>query len=209
MTLLESLAAVVVAALGILGIVGVQMRTLTDTQTSVRRAQAIRLIEDLDERMKAAPSGLATLANYQSNWLNGTPPVPPATDCQLTQCDPAQLAQFNLSNWMRTVQNVLPKGDANIFLAPGDVDTDRRLLGVMISWRQNESYTATTAYLDNTDATLERDGTGVFQQGSGGGVVCPPDRTCHLQYISATNRCTPDYSSNPSVAQYYCLDGGN
>lgn len=36
-TLIESLVAIVVAALGILGIVGVQMRTLTDTRTSVSR----------------------------------------------------------------------------------------------------------------------------------------------------------------------------
>ena len=35
-TLIESLVAIVVAALGILGILGVQMRTLTDTQTTVR-----------------------------------------------------------------------------------------------------------------------------------------------------------------------------
>ena len=59
-TLIESLVAIVVMALGILGILGVQMRTLTDTQTSVRRAQAIRLIEDMGERMKANPSALPT-----------------------------------------------------------------------------------------------------------------------------------------------------
>ena len=57
-TLLESLIAIVVAALGILGILGVQMRTLTDTQTSMRRAQAIRLIEDLSERMRVHPNAL-------------------------------------------------------------------------------------------------------------------------------------------------------
>ena len=49
-SLIESLVAIVVMALGILGILGVQMRTLADTQSGVRRAQAIRLIEDLSER---------------------------------------------------------------------------------------------------------------------------------------------------------------
>ena len=50
-------------ALGILGVVGVQMRTLTDTSTTVRRAQAsIRLIEDLEERMRvAAPNALLSI----------------------------------------------------------------------------------------------------------------------------------------------------
>ena len=32
------------------------MRTLADTSTSLRRAQAIRLIEDLGERMRTNPS---------------------------------------------------------------------------------------------------------------------------------------------------------
>ena len=54
-TLIESMVALVIAALGILGILGVQMRTLSDTSTTVRRAQAIRLIEDLGERMRANP----------------------------------------------------------------------------------------------------------------------------------------------------------
>ena len=67
-TLLESLVAIVVMALGILGILGVQMRTLSDTQTGVRRAQAIRLIEDMGERMKANPSALANLSSYVSNF---------------------------------------------------------------------------------------------------------------------------------------------
>ena len=43
-SLIESLIALIVTALGILGVVGVQMRTLTDTSSTVRRAQAIRLI---------------------------------------------------------------------------------------------------------------------------------------------------------------------
>jgi type IV pilus assembly protein PilV len=54
-SLIESLIAIVVTALGILGILGVQMRTLSDTSTTVRRAQAIRLIEDLGERMRVNP----------------------------------------------------------------------------------------------------------------------------------------------------------
>ena len=60
-TLIESLVAIVIAALGILGILGMQMRTLTDTQTSVRRAQAIRLIDDLSERIKVCPNSLLSV----------------------------------------------------------------------------------------------------------------------------------------------------
>ncbi len=67
-SLIESMVAIVVMALGILGILGVQMRTLADTQTGVRRAQAIRLIEDLSERMKVNPNALGSLGNYTTGW---------------------------------------------------------------------------------------------------------------------------------------------
>ncbi|HRN05700.1 MAG TPA: prepilin-type N-terminal cleavage/methylation domain-containing protein, partial [Ottowia sp.] len=42
-TLIESLVALVVVAVALFGILGIQMRTLVDTQSGVRRAQAIRL----------------------------------------------------------------------------------------------------------------------------------------------------------------------
>ena len=67
-TLIESLVALVISALAILGIVGVQMRTLADTQTAVRRAQAIRLIEDLSERMRVNPNALTQITNFESTF---------------------------------------------------------------------------------------------------------------------------------------------
>ena len=63
--LLEALVALLVVALGLLGILGLQMRTLADTQNGVRQAQAIRLIEttlvaDIEKLVKklAAQNGV-------------------------------------------------------------------------------------------------------------------------------------------------------
>ena len=80
-TLVESLVAIVVAALGILGILGTQMRTLTDTQTTLRRAQAIRLIEDLSERMRVNPNALASLDAYVSDFSSRPSPG----DCRVAR----------------------------------------------------------------------------------------------------------------------------
>lgn len=76
-SLIESLVAIVIAALGILGVLGVQMRTMSDTSTTVRRAQAIRLIEDLGERLKTNPNALSNIASYTSAFGN-TPRFPQA-----------------------------------------------------------------------------------------------------------------------------------
>ena len=204
-SLIESLVAVVVMALGILGIVGVQMRTLTDTSTAVRRAQAIRLIEDLGERMKTNPNALANLNTYVSNFAA----IPTVGSCA-TGCNPTQLATYDLAVWKRTVQENLPMGKASIFVPPAESGLPAgqgRQLGVMIAWRENERVSTAThttaevdAYKNDIDSTKFFDGT-VWKE-AGGATACPADHTCHLQYIIAPSRCAP-YSPG-GVTTYYC-----
>lgn len=194
-TLLESLVAIVIAALGILGILGVQMRTLTDTQTSVRRAQAVRLIEDLGERMKVNPNALVNINAYISGFSNE-----PTPDSCASGCNPSQLAAYDLAVWKQTVKNTLPMGQASIFLAPGETqDPNRRQLGVIISWRENERADTKT---DDIDATKVRAADGSLSAGTDTANACPTDRTCHLQYIPVSGRCAP-YGSGSTLA-FYC-----
>lgn len=207
-TLIESLVAVVIAALGILGILGVQMRTLTDTQTTVRRAQAIRLIEDLSERMKVNPNALLGLKNYESGYGEKGSSLT-ATDCSSgTPCTPEEQAGYDLKQWKTTVEKTLPGGQASIFLAPGEtVDANRRQLGVVIAWRENERDTAAT-YKDDIDATKLRattsDGTaGLLSAGTDAANACPADKTCHLQYLPVAARCAP-YDNGSGTKVFYC-----
>ena len=197
-TLIESLVAIVVMALGILGILGVQMRTLTDTQTSVRRAQAIRLIEDMGERMKANPSALANLNSYVTNFA-ATPTVP---DCS-GGCTAANLATYDVAAWKRSVRENLPLGKASIFVAPGEADGNRRQLGVIVAWRENErDLTGLTeaekkVYKDNINATLTAGAVDDTNPNA-----CPANHTCHLQYLVAPSRCAP-YAPG-GIIVYYC-----
>ncbi|MFT4195885.1 type IV pilus modification protein PilV [Ottowia sp.] len=198
LTLIESLVAIFVTALGILGILGVQMRTLADTQTTVRRAQAIRLIEDLGERMKVQPNALANLDAYVIGWgtATGTPPLTPQAGslCDSSACTTGQLAAYDIREWKRQVERSLPLADANVFVAPGDSSStdNRRQLGVMISWRENEKSTDTD-YTTSLNAAAD----------GGTDVTCPANRTCHLQYIPLAARCAP-YLAGGGGAQYYC-----
>lgn len=199
-TLIESLVAIVISALGILGILGVQMRTLTDTQTTVRRAQAIRLIEDFGERMKINPNALLGIGNYTSGYAKTADDYAGATDCLTTTCTPTQQAGYDLKQWKTTVQQTLPLGQASIFLAPGEtVDANRRQLGVLIAWRENEREGVKT---DDIDASKIRNNDGSFSNGTNAGNACPTGFTCHLQYLSVSARCAPyGGSSTPMV---YC-----
>lgn len=190
-TLIETLVALVVAALGILGVLGAQMRTLADNQTGVRRAQAIRLIEDLGERTRVNPNSLGQINAYLSDWSH-TPAI--TTDCATGECSPAELAAYHLARWKTSVGQVLPGGTAKVFISEDEAAAttgNQRQLGVMISWRENEK---------SGDAT--------YKDPIGGGardnkaVACPADRTCHLQYIPLSARCAPYFGD--SAVQFFC-----
>lgn len=185
-SLIESLVAIVVMTLGILGILGVQMRTLADTQTGVRRAQAVRMIEDLTERMKVNPNALGNLGTYVSGWGN----IPAGPDCAAIACNSTELAQFDISQWKTAVAANLPLGDANVFVVADEtIPNNRRQLGVLISWRENER-------------TNDADYKSVFAPA--GPVECQPNRICHLQYIQLTARCTPYTLAGGATPQVYC-----
>ena len=195
-SLIESLIAIVVTALGILGILGVQMRTLSDTSTTVRRAQAIRLIDDLGERMRTNPNALVNLGSYVSNFATN-----PAVGSCASGCDHAALAAYDLAVWKQAVRNSLPLGQAEIFIPPAEAGVaaaQRRQLGVMIAWRENEGDGRKT---DDIDATKVRDNSGTLTDGAT--LACPADRICHLQYIPVPARCAP-YAPGGNAPMYYC-----
>ncbi len=197
-TLIESMVALVIAALGILGILGVQMRTLSDTSTTVRRAQAIRLIDDLGERMRTNPNAMVNLGSYVSNFATN-----PAVGSCASGCDHAALAAYDLAVWKQAVRNSLPLGQAEIFIPPAEAGVaaaQRRQLGIMIAWRENERDT-TAAYKDDIDATKVRDNSGNLTNGAA--LACPANSICHLQYIPVPARCAP-YAPGGNAPMYYC-----
>lgn len=193
-SLLEAMIAIVVVALGVLGVLGVQLRTLAETQTSVRRAQAIRLIEDLAERIRANPNALspAVLNRYALGWGAVTGTVP---NCS-SACSAADLARSEVVQWKQNVTGTLPLSDANVFLvAPAAGTNGRTQLGVMVSWRENERAGADAAENAAYRAPFVL---------SAPGVACPADSICHLQYLQPTLRCTPWIAANASAPQAIC-----
>ncbi len=195
-SLIESLVAIVVTALGIMGILGVQMRTLSDTSTTLRRAQAIRLIEDLGERMRANPNALVNLGNYVSDFATN-----PTVGSCASGCDHTVLAAYDLAVWKQAVRNSLPIGQAAIFIPPAEAGVaaeQRRQLGVMIAWRENEGVGRKT---DDIDATKVRDNNGILTDGAA--LACPANSICHLQYIPVPARCAP-YAPGGNAPMYYC-----
>lgn len=198
-SLIEALVAVLVTVLGILGILGMQMRTMNNTQAAVRQAQAIRLVENLSERLRMNPNSFSsgTASNYLVGWgADGT-----AVNCT-NGCDSATLAQWDIEQWKKNVREILPLADANVFFVndeSGAAAGNNRQLGVMISWRENESAGVSEDSDFNKYFRLSS------QNAAGGSISCPVGRTCYLQFIQLAARCTAN--SNSGVARPYCADG--
>lgn len=212
-SLLESLVAMVVLALGVLAMLTMQLRTLADTQTSTRRVQAIRLIEDLGERIRANPHAWEQLERYLSDW-QGAAALPSATSCSARPCSAAALAEHELAQWQLQVARSLPLGQARVFLAPGENQAaNRRQLGVMIRWRESTHASQGSGdhaqYRNPVDSTRhvgEGAGTDAVKE-RGGNVVCQDDDgdqryTCHLQYLALNARCTAERMG--SAVHFHC-----
>lgn len=210
-TLIESLVALVITILGILGIIGMQMRTLATTQTSMQRSVAIQFIEDLSERLKVNPNAEANAADYEIGWGtasdNSLAPLAPLTPraarlCDTAACTAQEQAQFDVREWKRSIELAMGPGMADAMVFPvadeSATTTNRRQLGVMISWRQNEESTAvgTGAYYTPFDITASQTGVAA--------ATCPADRICHLQYIQLASRCKVDDRGGAANLLTFC-----
>jgi len=169
-SLIESLVALLVLALGVLGLAGIQARTLVDSRSTNARGAAVRMAEDLNERIQFnTPARLAAASPYLINW--GAPPAAPV-DCAAAACTSADMAAYDLNQWKTTLRAVLPQGDATVFQSP----TDPAQIGVLIAWTDNISDAANDVN-DAGQYNLP------FVINTGAGVICPPNMICHFVYI--------------------------
>lgn len=154
-SLIEALVSLVVLAFGVLGLLGVQLRTMVDNQNANHSATAARLADSLFERVKANPNADQALnpnfnvndptnaaqwgwiGNYANPW--GILPAAPV-DCGTGYCTTGNKAAWDLRQWKQSVQQSLPNGDGTILVSP---DNPRQLI-VIIGWRGNEQSGVTT-----------------------------------------------------------------
>ncbi|WP_372661105.1 type IV pilus modification protein PilV [Hydrogenophaga sp.] len=173
-SLIEALVALLVLALGIMGLAGIQTRTLLEARATNTRSVAIQLAEDLLERMQA--NSVIRVINPATNPYVASWGVPAAgTDCTAQFCTGDQLASFDIAQWKAGLSQALNGGDARIFRST----TDPSQYGVLIGWSETQAKgqdgaaTAETAQFASAIAV----NTGVA------GITCPNGMICHVVYI--------------------------
>ncbi|MBU2571928.1 MAG: type IV pilus modification protein PilV [Gammaproteobacteria bacterium] len=101
-TLLEVLIAMIVLAIGLLGLAGIQAIGLRNNQSAYHRSQATQLAYDMADRMRV---NRAALTNGEYN--NG---AATANDCEANSCTPAQMAGYDIAQWNAALADQLPGG---------------------------------------------------------------------------------------------------
>ena len=121
--LLEVMVAIAIAALGILGIMGHQTKSLQESKISIYQTQAIRFIEDFSERLVLHPSSFHNAQTYISQGGCSQSGV---------YCDKAIEDVKYLKN---LVESYLPDGSLEISKSTLDSEqTKPRILEVKINW---------------------------------------------------------------------------
>jgi type IV pilus assembly protein PilV len=101
-TIVEVLVALVVVAVGMLGIAGLYITTLRSGGGAIYRMQAVNLASDMADRIRANRTAGLAYANAAAN--NG------CAGAGAVDCTPAQMAGNDLDIWTTQLAATLPSG---------------------------------------------------------------------------------------------------
>lgn len=113
-TLLEVMIAMVIFAVGMMGLAGIQGLSLENSHSSYTRSQAILLAYEMVDRMKANPTGGVS---YVIN--TSTTPAEPGTLCNTEACNNTEMAAFDLWQWKASLPSLLLSGQGQIVNTAG------------------------------------------------------------------------------------------
>jgi type IV pilus assembly protein PilV len=117
MSMIELLVAVLVLAIGILGITGLQMVSLQNNRGALFRAEAVQLAYDMMDRVRANPVGAVPGQAYSGLGLTAAPPA--SADCVANNCSEAQMVLFDQAIWKCSLGNFNDDAGCIAFRAAG------------------------------------------------------------------------------------------
>ncbi len=125
-TMVEAMVALVVLAVGMLGIAGLYVTTLRSGGGAIYRMQAVNLASDMADRIRAnRTANLAYLGPAADNNCYGAGAV---------DCAPALMAANDLLVWQNQIAAILPTGNGAVNVVPGAALTDPFTYTITITW---------------------------------------------------------------------------
>ena len=97
-SLVEVLVSVVIMSVGILGVAGIQVVSLQQNRSSIFRAEALQLANDILDRMRANRA-----QDYAG--VNFIDPPPGITVCTAAACTPPQMRSYDIAQWKCSINS--------------------------------------------------------------------------------------------------------
>lgn len=148
-TLVEVMVAVVVLAVGLLGMASLMVTSMQSTQSAYSRSQASLLVSDLLERMRgnknSSGDSQAVGTNDYVTTLTSGSTCPVAQSC--TNCSPEEQAAQDMHTWCTDLKAGLPGGGA-VITRSGDSQ-----YRIEINWQESNASSGAT---QNLSYVLER-----------------------------------------------------
>ena len=134
--LVEVLIALVVLAVGLLGLAALQNMGLRLGHESYERTQATLLIDEIIDRMRANPSGVEA-GNYATTLTS----IPPTftTDCGTVTCNAGEMAKYDMNQWISTITGAA--GAQSLAIAGGEgaiepIAGSTTLFDISVKWQE-------------------------------------------------------------------------
>jgi len=103
-SLIELLVALVILAVGILGIAGLQVVALQQNRGALYRAEATMIANDVMDRIRVNRDTTYDTA------INDDPPAL-ADDCRSTDCSPDEMAEYDIAQWKCSINDLDADGN--------------------------------------------------------------------------------------------------
>jgi type IV pilus assembly protein PilV len=113
-TLVEVLVALVILAVGMLGIASLLLNSLQGSRTALVRTQAVSLAADVVERIRANRSA----GTVYDTTVTATPALVATCETAGQTCTPADMARNDLKRWQTAIAATLPDGTGTISVQP-------------------------------------------------------------------------------------------
>ncbi len=150
-SLIEVLVALFVLAIGLLGILAMQVKSMQFNQSADTYAKAVNIANDIAERIRINPKNVAT-------YLTAEIPEDPPTNCRTTSfsaaaCSAADLVNWDLYHWGASIKRNLPAGEGSI--EEKTLGTDA-YLQIIVSFDDSRSSGASSPVRKQYTLLLER-----------------------------------------------------
>lgn len=158
-SLIEVLVTLVLVAIGLLGMVGLQGRAIQYTQDSVQRNSAAMLANDLVELIRARPDGLPGSSGFYK--AKGTTfPTAPASCFPMPSAAAEQLACWGHNKVVDVLPDAASLLDSEYYVCrtnkPGECTNSGETLEIQIAWRVRSGDCLDAGAGDGDDLTICR-----------------------------------------------------